>query len=304
MATWQRTGVDFGGANQAMANAMRGVTQAGEIAKGFVDRIREDDRELQRQKEREQDVAFREKDFSLKQLAADREAKKFNRELETEKQLGSMAATLSNGLLPEEQIKIADMAKQQYEKGVVNPDAITDAYNKIIASRTPQQQLALSRGYVMPEGDYNRSALLEYRRGFEDPVLRQMSEAERRAFEMSRLEKEIAARRELEGMRFGNDVKLAKLNASLKGGSEKLPEGWMVGYDGKPVPKALFEAQEKAAGTKAGTQQAMSAAEKKAEQNNRIWKYAEQLKQREYWKDFVKSDNDYFEQAKKELGYK
>ena len=229
MATWQRTGVDFGGANQAMANAMRGVTQAGDIAKGFVDRIREDDRELQRQKEREQDVAFREKDFSLKQLAADREAKKFSRDLETEKQLGSMAATLSNGLLPEEQIKIADMAS----KGI-DPTA---AYNNIIKSRTPQQQLALSRGYVMPEGDYDASRLIDYRQKFEQPVLNQMSEAARMAWERDKLAQEIAARKELEQMQQSGQIRLAGLQAKYNRENAKVQEDSLT--------KAMKQAQGK-----------------------------------------------------------
>ena len=81
---WQRTGVDFSGANQAMAGASQSINNVGKIAEGFVNRIREDEKEATRKAERKQDVDFRNKSFSLQEMAAQREEEKFGREKATE----------------------------------------------------------------------------------------------------------------------------------------------------------------------------------------------------------------------------
>lgn len=202
---WQRTGVDFSGANQAMASASQNINNVGKIAEGFVDRIREDEKEATRKAERKQDVDFRNKSFSLQEMAAQREEEKFGREKATEEAIGLMQRSVANGLLPQEQAQVEQMAASGKD-----PTAL---YNKLLASRGTKDKLAAVTQYQMPEGNYDRSKLLQFQQTMAQPLYQKLNNELDEAAAMERLNKELAARQALQASQQAHATKLAGMSS-------------------------------------------------------------------------------------------
>lgn len=211
---WQRTGVDFSGANQAMAGASQSINNVGKIAEGFVDRIREDEKEATRKAERQQDVDFRNKSFSLQEMAAQREEAKWDREKATEEAIGLMQRSVANGLLPQEQAQVEQMAASGKDP--------TELYNKLLASRGTKDQLAAVTQYQMPEGNYDRSKLLQFQQTMAQPLYQKLNNELDEAAAMERLNKELAARQALQASQQAHATKLAKMSSSGANLQDKL----------------------------------------------------------------------------------
>ena len=154
MAQWTPVQANIGrGTASLMGVAQQGVSDIGKVAGQYLDRVAAEEREAQRQKERGEDVAFRQaqadaakdqwqKGFDLQKAQADRAQTEFDRKLLSEQSLAEYNARLAGGLtrgeMSPQQAALVNAEVERLSAQGVTPDQMAGRLGKLLSFQAPK----------------------------------------------------------------------------------------------------------------------------------------------------------------------
>lgn len=219
MAQWTPVQANIGrGTASLMGVAQQGVSDIGKVAGQYLDRVAAEEREAQRQKERGEDVAFRQaqadtakeqwqKGFDLQKAQADRAQTEFDRKLLSEQRLAEYNARLAGGLtrgeMSPQQAALVNAEVERLSAQGVTPDQMAGRLGKLLSFQAPKTAREKAQ-YIQQAGfdstDFNAEPLLRLQEAKAKPFLEQAA-AEDQYAQQLRLTKMKIAADEREGAR-------------------------------------------------------------------------------------------------------